>query len=151
VFPTWVRRSLWGSSVALIALVLATVVSADEYVAAVDCTGEEPVESTVSFLDDVQMVFDFNCVFCHQNGAENAGLNLEFGLAYAKLVDVPSSQSELPRIAPGDPAGSYLLHKISGTHLSVGGSGTRMPPSGPLPDRDLETLVTWVMQCAPDN
>ena len=144
--------SLAFAAAAVLALAVFTVAFADDTETPVDCSEGAVPESTVSYLDDVQTVFDFNCVFCHQTGAENAGLNLEFGLSHERLVNVPSSESELPRIAPGDPASSYLIHKVRGTHLTVGGgAGTRMPPSGPLPERDLETLVAWVLQCAPDN
>lgn len=115
-----------------------------------ECT--PPDSPTVSFVNDVQMVFDFNCLSCHQTGAENAGLNLGFGESYADLVGVASTQSPLLRVQPGIPSESYLFHKLSGTQQEVGGSGTQMPQGlGPLPDADLATIRTWIEECALDN
>ena len=145
------RRPLGFAAAIVIASAALAFALADDAVAPVDCSEGAAPEPTVSFFDDVQTVFDFNCVFCHQAGAENARLNLEYGIAYERLVNVPSSESELPRIVPGDPERSYLLHKVRGTHRSVGGTGTLMPPGGPLPDRDLAILVAWVLECAPEN
>jgi mono/diheme cytochrome c family protein len=113
---------------------------------------EPPDEPTVSFVNDVQMVFDFNCLSCHQTGAENAGLNLGFGEAYADLVGVASTQSPLLRVQPGMPSESYLMHKLEGTQQDVGGSGGQMPLGlGPLPEADLATIRTWIDECALEN
>jgi mono/diheme cytochrome c family protein len=117
----------------------------------VDCTTES-VEATISYANQVQRIFDFNCVICHQTGAANAGLNLELGLSYVHLVEKPSSQSELQRVAPGDVEASYLYHKLLGTHLEVGGSGSSMPlGGGRLPSAELEIITTWMRECALDN
>lgn len=111
-----------------------------------------PDEPTVSFVNDVQMVFDFNCLSCHQTGAENADLNVGFGFAYAELVGVASTQSPLLRVQPGAPSESYLMHKLEGTQQEVGGSGGQMPLGvGPLPEADLATISTWIDECAPEN
>ena len=116
------------------------------------CDDLDAIQASVSFANDVQMVFDFNCVACHQTGAANAGLNLEFGLAYENLVEVESSQSELPLVARGDPNGSYLMHKMWGTQAEVGGSGGIMPLGlGGLPEREIETVATWILECALEN
>jgi mono/diheme cytochrome c family protein len=146
----WQRPLVLAAAIVIASATLA-VALADDEAEPTDCGEGAAPEPTVSFINDVQAVFDFNCVFCHQTGAENAGLNLEYGAAYERLVNVPSSESELPRIAPGDAARSYLLHKVRGTHQTVGGVGTPMPPGGPLPERDLAVLVAWVLECALEN
>ena len=116
------------------------------------CDDLDAVETTVSFANDVQMVFDFNCVSCHQTGAANADLNLEFGLAYEELVEVESVQSDLLLVAPGDPHGSYLMHKLWGTQADVSGSGGIMPLGlGGLPEREIDAVATWILECALDN
>ena len=113
---------------------------------------EPPEPTTVSFVNEVQMVFDFNCVSCHQTGAENADLNPGFDLSYDELVGVPSTQSPLLRVQPGIPSESYLIHKLEGTQQEVGGSGSQMPLGlGPLPDADIATIRTWIDECALDN
>lgn len=118
----------------------------------VDCSEPASVEATVSFSSDVLPVFSFNCVICHQTGAANAGLVLEGGKAYENLVGVESTQSDLVRVEPGDLSASYLNHKLMGTHTEVGGTGGQMPLGlGALPEADLDTIATWIQQCAPNN
>lgn len=133
-------------------LVLVGVAFSDGSDEPVSCDAFDPSTATVSFVNDVQMVFDFNCVACHQTGAENAELNLEWGIAYGELVGVDSSEGDLPRITPGDVEASYLMHKLRGTHLEVGGSGSIMPLGlGALPEREIAVVETWVRECALDN
>ena len=120
--------------------------------ASVECAAPDVEMATVSYQDHVQSIFDFNCVVCHQTGAANGGLNLEFGISHEQLVGVESTQSELPLVEPGSAEESYLYHKLAGTHLEVGGSGASMPLGGPpLPDDDIERIVTWIQECALDN
>ena len=55
----------------------------------------------------------------------------------------------LPR---GDVEASYLMHKLRGTHLEVGGAGSIMPLGlGALPEREIAVVATWVRECALDN
>ena len=51
-------------------------------------------------------------------------------------------------ITPGDPANSYLLHKVSGTHFSVGGGGNVMPPGGGFSSSDIADIEQWIIQGA---
>ena len=68
------------------------------------------------------------------------------------IVDVPSNQSPLDRIEPGSSADSYLVHKIDGTQLSVGGSGTRMPFGQPLLSEMIRDIIrVWVDEGALRN
>jgi hypothetical protein len=61
------------------------------------------------------------------------------------LVGVPSVQvPSLMRVAPGDAESSYLLHKLRGTHVSVGGSGNAMPPYLVLADTELAQFSAWI-------
>lgn len=109
----------------------------------------------VSFAAQIQPLFDARCVVCHQYGAAQAGLSLEEGDAHRNLVGVASTESKLLRVAPGEPEQSYLLHKLRGTHVSVGGTGARMPladnGAAPLSDAEQALIVTWIEQGAPDN
>jgi hypothetical protein len=55
-------------------------------------------------------------------------LNLEAAVSYAQLVNVNAVQlGTMKRIKPNDDANSYLMHKVNGTQVGVGGSGARMP------------------------
>jgi len=69
------------------------------------------------------------CTGCHTGGSSApAGLDLSAGASYGNIFNVNSTQlPSMKRIKPGDPASSYLLHKVNGTQGSVGGSGSRMP------------------------
>ena len=64
--------------------------------------------------------------------------------AYAALVNAPSSVPGLDQVEPGSSDMSYLYHKLAGTQLSVGGSGTQMPPGGMLSADDLATVKAWI-------
>src|SRR5690606_4155494 len=89
-------------------------------------------EGEVSFIQDVAPIFQGSCAFpnCHGTQSPNpAGkpMVLTSASAYDAVVGVASFQlPAMPRIAPGNPEGSYLLHKLRGTHGQVGGSGGRM-------------------------
>ena len=74
-----------------------------------------------------------------------AGLS-DAGTAYSAIVNVQSNEAPtMDRIEPFDSAYSYLWHKISGTHLSVGGSGAQMPLGGPYLDADtLAGVQGWI-------
>jgi len=109
-------------------------------------------EATVSFERDVQSLFDNNCVFCHMTGAASGSLNLEPGASYENLVGVKSSQSDLNRVEANEPEKSYLLHKLQGTHLEAGGSGSQMPLAGtPFNEDQLQIIRQWILEGALNN
>lgn len=71
-----------------------------------------------------------SCVTCHTNQGRNpsGGLNL-FSAPYDALVNVASrGRPDLKLVVPGDPDGSYLIHKLEGRPGIV---GLRMPRAGP--------------------
>ena len=71
-----------------------------------------------------------SCTQCHNAGNRNnaAVLSLADGVAYSELVNVPSSRKAgAIRVIPGDPDGSYLIHKLEGRSDIV---GQRMPRTG---------------------
>ncbi len=74
------------------------------------------------------------------------------GLTYLSLVGAPSTESKFLRIEPGDPERSYLIHKLRGTHLAVGGEGERMPIGfEPLAEREIAVFADWIKDCSPNN
>lgn len=114
--------------------------------------GVSDAQEAVHFDDQIQPLFNNNCVFCHMTGAESGGLNLEPGISYGQLVGVPSAQSPLNRVEPGEPSNSYLVHKLEGTHLDVGGEGDLMPLGGmPLTADQLRLIRQWIEEGAQDN
>jgi mono/diheme cytochrome c family protein len=96
------------------------------------------------FAKRIQPILDANCVACHQSGSAQQGLILESGLAYQNLVGQKSKESSLDLIAPGNPDRSYLMQKLRGSQLSVGGSGAQMPLGGVLESADLEAIDAWI-------
>ena len=105
-----------------------------------------PLPETVSFADDIQPIFDVNCVFCHGDGG-NAGLDLRSGSSHANLVGVTATESPLSRIEPGEPLNSWLYLKITGQQ----NVGTMMPPTGSLAADLMDLVRTWIEEGALDN
>lgn len=97
----------------------------------------------------IQYVFDRNCVGCHDADAPAAELSLHADLSHAALVGVPSVQAApLPRVAAGDPEGSYLLHKLRRTHVDAGGAGDGMPPYLVLAETEIALFSAWIAEGA---
>jgi hypothetical protein len=124
-----------------------------------DLTGPTPeLEPTFSSIS--QNIFQTTdssgrvaCTQCHSTAGARftAGLNLEPAVAYANLVGVASTQRpDLRRVAPGDPGGSYLVHKLEGR---AGIVGERMPrTSGPfLTEGQMLVIRRWIELGAPNN
>ncbi len=89
-------------------------------------------------------VFTPSCAlsFCH-GAAEQAGLDLRDGSAYASLVGVPSV--EVPdhfRVSPFAPDDSYIICKLENCDWIV---GSQMPLiGGPLDQTVIDVLRLWI-------
>jgi hypothetical protein len=95
-------------------------------------------------------VFTPNCATsnCHAGANLQAGLDLSAASSYAMLVGVASTQSaSVQRVNPGNPNNSYLIQKLEG----AGASGSRMPPSGPMPQSEIDTIRQWITDGAIDD
>jgi hypothetical protein len=115
--------------------------------------------AAVSFRRDVSPLFVKKCAYCHMKEGPSAGLILEPRFAYAMIVNVPSTQSPLKRVLPGEPEQSYLLLKMQDRHRAAGGSGTKMPmfPGGvgvgilTAAPAEIALLRAWIAAGALDN
>ena len=110
--------------------------------------------STPSLASHVQPILSTSCALsgCHAGASPQEGMNLSSGLMHSNTVNVPSNESSLDRIEPGQPDQSYLVHKIQGTQGTVGGSGVRMPFGGaPLSQANIDIIRAWVADGAQDN
>lgn len=70
---------------------------------------------------------------------------------YAALVGQPSTECDDQRllVAPGDPAHSYLVQKLTGEGMCT---GERMPRLGPpLTAAQVQTIADWICQGAANN
>lgn len=112
----------------------------------------------LSLSADVQPIFDNNCAFngCHGGTIlEPPGkpMSLAEGQSWSNTVNVEAAQrAGMSRIAPGDPDGSYLVHKLQGTQQQVGGSGDRMPLNLPaLTSAEIAVIREWIEEGAKNN
>ena len=112
-------------------------------------------DGNVSLMFDVQPLFDSYCVSCHMLESAQGGLVIEQGEAHRNLVKVPSTQVQMARVDPGRPESSYLLHKMRGTHLEIGGGGLPMPygseVSAGISEEAIATIERWIAQGAANN
>lgn len=118
-----------------------------------DCDGllDEDVLPTPDYSADIQPIWDARCTTaCHGGTVAAGGLRLN-GDSHAELVAVSSSGlPSMHLVSPGDPANSYLWHKLMGSHQSVGGTGSVMPKNGgPLTQGQLDVIESWILANAP--
>jgi len=139
-------RLLWGALAATAALVAGCGGGSG---AGLDANGRPLREGddpggpmTASFSSIQSHVFTPICTACHAGGAAPQGLRLDAANSFTMLVGVSSAEVPgLKRVAPGDAANSYLIHKLEG-HQSV---GARMPFGGPYLDAQTINLIRqWI-------
>jgi len=111
----------------------------------------EPIDPTATFTRVQTEIFTPSCavIGCHHPIGQQSGLVLAAGSAYANIVGVASVEnSALRRIAPGDPANSYLFRKITGAGIT----GDRMPQASPvLTDDQIKLVRDWIRRGAPND
>ena len=79
-------------------------------------------------------------------------MSLVAGQAFSNAVNVAARQASMNRVTPNQPDSSYLVHKVQGTHLAVGGSGSRMPLNrSPLSQSDIDLIRAWIQAGAQPN
>lgn len=86
------------------------------------------------------------CTTCHTNQGRTpaGGLNLLPEFSYAALVNVASrAKAGAVLVIPGNPDGSYLVHKLEG---AAGLVGSRMPRNGPpfLEEGQMTIIRRWI-------
>jgi len=112
--------------------------------------------STAATLAQVQAnVFTPRCAVCHDgsqpaSGALPGAMDLRSGQSFASLVNVASrEQPTVMRVRPGEPANSYVIHKLAG---SAGIAGARMPLGGPFLDQaTIDSVASWIASGAQNN
>ncbi len=123
-----------------------------EFVSA--CAGDGTGLAFVSGVDrvtlsgDVQPILTSNCALsnCHAGTNPQQGMNLSAEQTFANVVNVCAMElSTMNRVMPGQPDNSYLVHKVQGTHLDVGGSGFQMPLGRlPLTQMEIDLIRAWI-------
>ena len=123
------------------------------WVGAVACAGDgtgldEFEDDAAVTIADVQPVFSVNCAVsgCHTGASPAQGMDLGAGQAFSSVENVASLELHtMNRVTPTQPDDSYLVHKIQGTHVDQGGSGSRMPLGrSPLPQDEIDLIRAWI-------
>ena len=97
-------------------------------------------EEVEFFEKRVRPVLVENCYLCHS--AASKPVMGELRLDSAEGVERGGSRGAL--LVAGDPEGSLLIQAVSHSHTDV-----KMPPSGPLPAKEMADLVEWIRRGAP--
>jgi uncharacterized protein (TIGR03118 family) len=105
-----------------------------------------PPPPSVTLAQLQTSIFTPRCSGCHTgNGTSLPGsMNLTTAAAtFASLVGVASIENpQLKRVAPNDPANSYIIHKLTGTDI---GTTARMPFGGPFLDQaTIDQVSSWI-------
>jgi hypothetical protein len=98
-----------------------------------------------SYAADVEPILVAACSECHGGDKPKKGLDLSLGKGHAALVGRPSQEVDLPLVKPGDPAGSYLWHKLSHTQTEGKGMPRGMFSSSKLPQEQLDLIERWIV------
>jgi len=98
----------------------------------------------VSFTNDIQPIFEQNCIACHPN---SGNLDLTAANAYNQLVNVNASGYSAKRVVPGDPEHSVLYKKIDGSNAY----GNNMPLGSSLSAAQISTIKQWITEGAQNN
>ena len=111
----------------------------------------DPIDPTATFTRVQNEIFTPTCarIGCHDRIGQQSSQVLVAGEAYANIVNHPSVEMpSLMRIAPLDPANSYLYRKISGSGIT----GDRMPQAlPPLTDAQIKLVRDWIRRGAPND
>src|SRR6184192_4166558 len=111
----------------------------------------QPIDPTATFTRVQTEIFTPTCAAlgCHDRLGRQEDQQLQAGMAYAQVVNHPSLEMPgLMRVAPGDPANSYLYRKITGAGIT----GDRMPQGGPyLADAKIKLVRDWIRRGAPND
>jgi hypothetical protein len=105
-----------------------------------------------TLTDDIQPIFDRSCAVagCHIGTSPGGNMLLIPERAFSELVGATSTDvPTMLRVRPTAPDESFLLHKVAGTHATVGGTGDPMPPTAGLGEEEVELIREWIETGAP--
>jgi len=91
-----------------------------------------------TFAANVLPIFQAKCIGCHGSLG---------GWSATSFTGVMTTGAHSPVLIPGDSTNSLLVQKLKGTQLS----GTLMPPSGKLPDAEIQIIIDWINAGALDK
>lgn len=94
---------------------------------------------TISFSKDIQPIFDAYCVSCHNQ--THAKLNLLSCCSYDQLLYTGFSAAYVDTINP----------TVSRIHRYLIGKPTIMPPTGAIPQPEIDKILHWIKNGAKNN
>ncbi len=106
--------------------------------------------STVSFENDIQPIFDANCIVCHSTALSqyNGYLDLSENISYTSLIEIVSAGYDPAiRVIAGDYENSVLWGKINESD----DFGATMPLGEELSATATETIRVWIDEGALNN
>ncbi len=121
-----------------------------------DITGGAPDELVEhpSFSHDIQPIFTARCSQggCHTMASAQLGVVLEPGHSYDSLVNhIAVLDGSFVRVKPGDHENSWLWRMLQEDDV-LREHNPRMPlAASPLTPNQLQTIVNWIEDGAPDN
>ena len=107
--------------------------------------GDGDGDAGLSHATDIDPILQANCVTCHAPGGQAEFLDYSTD-SFAAIVGVGSTGAVgVNLVEPGDSANSYLLAKLRGTQVDLGGTGAQMPFGlDPLAEADLALIEQWI-------
>ena len=97
-----------------------------------------PTPGAVSFSKDVLPIFEGKCKICHGKLG---------GWDASSYLTVTTTGDHAPVVIPGDAENSLLAQKLLGTQAE----GIIMPPTGKLPEAEIQAILSWIAAGALDN
>src|SRR6187431_1925599 len=111
------------------------------YAALVPVGAADPTPEQIEFFEkSIRPVLAGKCYGCHNSKMKTPLGGLRLDSRDGVLQGGDSGKA----VIPGDVNGSRLLQAVSYKHA------LKMPPSGKLPDEDIDKLTAWVKMGAPD-
>ena len=95
--------------------------------------GASAQTQAVDYERDVRPILAANCFGCHGPRQQQSGLRLDLRQNALRGGDYGVV------IVPGNAAESKLIKRLIGSEV-----GLQMPPTGPLPQHEIETLRAWI-------
>ncbi|MGE4620255.1 MAG: c-type cytochrome domain-containing protein, partial [Planctomycetota bacterium] len=142
--PRWLSRSRksifckWSGAVPVSLLAALLLVGS---LGATDAEEELTPASLEHFEREVRPLLVQRCYSCHSSRSEK----IESGLRLDHKMGVLEGGTRGPALVPGDPGASLLLRAVTGTE-----PGLSMPPGENLSTLEVQSLVRWIREGAPD-
>ena len=114
------------------------IIELTAHIRALAGAGGPPSAGPPTFEADVLPIFQASCTMCHGTFGGWTGTTYD---------DALNTGEGGPTIIPGDPDKSRLVQTLTGTHPD----GVVMPPSGSLPEADIQTIIDWIEAGAPER